>query len=154
VTATNEVLLPRGSLLLHIGPHKTGTTSVQRAFHLACGALRAQGVHYTGPDRHAVTAAQAAIETTPRDGRRVRPIDPWRRLLRQVRAANDRVVVSSEWFADADPRGPAPRAAAPRARIETSEVSRVPTGTPLLVIAGRLVRPAAGRSWPPVILRR
>jgi hypothetical protein len=102
VTAT-DVTLPAGSILLHIGPHKTGTTSVQSAFHAARRALAAHGVVYAGPDRHAVGAAQAAIETAGPGVRRVHPVRPWRELLREIgRAGDERVVLSSEWFADAE----------------------------------------------------
>ena len=104
MTAPDSVLLPDGTRLVHIGPHKTATTAIQSALHGARPALRARGVHYAGPDRHAVAAAQAAIETTPPDGRRVRSLGPWRRLVAEVRGARAaRVVVSSEWFADAEP---------------------------------------------------
>jgi hypothetical protein len=104
VTATNHVLLPKGSLLLHIGPHKTGTTSVQSAFHTARRELARHGVRYAGPDRHPVVAAQAAIEAPGGGPRRARSIGSWRAILREVtRARRDRVVLSSEWFADAEP---------------------------------------------------
>lgn len=39
--------LPEGTCLLHIGPHKTATTSLQSAFHAAREAMASQGVHYT-----------------------------------------------------------------------------------------------------------
>lgn len=104
MTATDEVLLPEGSLLLHIGPHKTGTTSVQSAFHAARRELARQGIRYAGPDRHPVAAAQAAIETPGPGARRVHAIRPWQALVREVkRARRERVVLSSEWFADAEP---------------------------------------------------
>jgi hypothetical protein len=104
VTATDNALLPEGSLLLHIGPHKTGTTSVQSAFHTARRALAQHGVRYAGPDRHPVVAAQGAIEAPSGGGRRIHPIRPWQAIVREVaRAPRDRVVLSSEWFADAEP---------------------------------------------------
>jgi hypothetical protein len=98
-------VLGPGTRLLHIGPHKTGTTAVQSAFHAARPELARQGVRYAGADRHAVVAVQAAIETPPGPGaRRAHPIRPWRRLLGDLRrSGSDRVVVSSEWFSDADP---------------------------------------------------
>jgi hypothetical protein len=104
VSEPDRVLLPEGTRLLHIGPHKTATTAIQSAFHAGRRALRAQGVHYAGPDRHAVIAAQAAIEMPRRGGRRVFPIDAWRRLAAEIeRSTANRVVLSSEWFADARP---------------------------------------------------
>ncbi|HXG26892.1 MAG TPA: hypothetical protein VNL94_08600, partial [Candidatus Binatia bacterium] len=93
--------LPAGSRILHIGPHKTGTTSVQSAFHLARAAAAAQGVHYAGSERHSVVAVQAAIEPG-----RARPaaLRRWGRLVGEIeRSTAERVVLSSEWFADAGP---------------------------------------------------
>lgn len=102
------VVLPAGTRLLHVGPHKTGTSSVQSAFHLARATLAAQGVRYAGPNRHPVRAAQAAIARDQAGERRgadlARPIRPWRNLLRDIeRTPEARVVISSEWFADATP---------------------------------------------------
>ena len=97
------VRLPAGTRLLHIGPHKTGTTAVQSAFHLARRAALAQGVRYAGPSRHPVGAAQAIVASTTPE-RVERPIRPWRRLAREVTIAREPItVISSEWFADADP---------------------------------------------------
>lgn len=102
-TAAPVALLPAGACLVHIGPHKTGTTSVQSAFHLARRELAAQGVHYAGPDRHPVIAVQAAIESQVGSGRRGGPIDRWRSLVAEIaRHRAERVVISSEWFSDAD----------------------------------------------------
>ena len=96
-------LLPAGACLLHIGPHKTGTTSVQSAFHLARRELAAYGVHYAGPDRHPVIAVQAAIEARVGGGRRGGSLDRWRSLVAEIaRHPAERVVLSSEWFSDAD----------------------------------------------------
>jgi hypothetical protein len=101
VTARPEVLLPDGTRLLHIGPHKTGTSSLQSAFHRARSAAAAHGVHYTGPNRQPVRAAQAAAAIGSSEAGS-RPIEPWHDLLREMRSSRaPRVVVSSEWFADA-----------------------------------------------------
>jgi hypothetical protein len=92
--------LPEGTRLLHIGPHKTGTTSVQGAFHAARAAVAAQGVHYAGPNRHPLQAAQfAATRTSAQPAGSMRA---WRNLLGEIRRqGSDRVVISSEWFSDA-----------------------------------------------------
>jgi hypothetical protein len=97
--------LPPDVVLLHIGPHKTGTTTLQGAFHHARKALRGNGVHYAGKRRQPWLAALAVT------GRRGRPGDPpaaqkhWRGLVREVQAegGSRRVFVSSERFADAKP---------------------------------------------------
>jgi hypothetical protein len=89
--------------LLHIGPHKTGTTAIQGALHLARERLAAEGVVYPGRGRQplwpilAVTG-QPALRGGPRP-----EISYWDNLVREVRAAGDqRVVLSSEFFAEAD----------------------------------------------------
>ena len=95
-----DVRVPDGTCLVHIGPHKTGTTSVQSAFHLARRAAAAQGVQYGGSERHAVVAVQAAIDP---DGPLRGGLRRWRALLDEVARAAARVtVLSSEWFADAE----------------------------------------------------
>lgn len=97
------VLLEAGARLLHIGPHKTGTTAIQGALHLARERLAAEGVAYPGRGRQplwpilAVTG-QPALLGGPRP-----EISYWDSLVHDVRAAGDRrVVLSSEFFAEAD----------------------------------------------------
>ncbi len=97
------VLLEPGTRLLHIGPHKTGTTAIQGALHLARERLAAEGVVYPGRGRQplwpilAVTG-QPALLGGPRP-----EISYWDNLVREIRAAGDqRVVLSSEFFAEAD----------------------------------------------------
>jgi hypothetical protein len=97
------VLLEPGTRLLHIGPHKTGTTAIQGALHLARERLAAEGVVYPGRGRQplwpilAVTG-QPALLGGPRP-----EIAHWDNLVREIRAAGDqRVVLSSEFFAEAD----------------------------------------------------
>ena len=97
------VLLEPGTRLLHIGPHKTGTTAIQGALHLARERLAAEGVVYPGRGRQplwpilAVTG-QPALRGGPRP-----EISYWDSLVRDIRAAGDqRVMLSSEFFAEAD----------------------------------------------------
>ena len=53
------LLLKPGARLLHIGPHKTGTTAIQGAFDLARARLAAHGVVYAGAERQPLLAALA-----------------------------------------------------------------------------------------------
>ena len=101
------LLLPEGSRLLHIGPHKTGTTSLQSAFHVRRGDAAAQGVYYAGPNRQPMQAAHAITgKPSPYADGRTPPRSRWRDLVREVEGAGDnRVVISSEGFADADDEG-------------------------------------------------
>ena len=106
MTAPDRVLLPDGARLVHIGPHKTGTTTLQGAFHLARRAAAAQGVHYAGPNRQATHAAQAIAAVTDATAPGRPALREWRRLMREIEAVDvPRLVVSSEWFADARPAG-------------------------------------------------
>ena len=101
MTALADVLLPEGTRLLHIGPHKTGTSSLQSALHRARRTAAGHGVRYAGPNRQPLRAAQAAAAIGSPDAL-ARPIRPWHKLLREIRASRaPRMVVSSEWFADA-----------------------------------------------------
>ena len=95
---TGPVLVPEGTRLLHIGPHKTGTSSLQGAFHLARPKLAAQSVHYAGPSRQPMQAAHAVVGT-----KRLHEhpsIERWDGLLREIRGSEaKRIVISSEAFA-------------------------------------------------------
>lgn len=95
---------PAGALVVHIGPPKTGTTSLQGAFDRARAEVLAQGVRYVGPRRHSSRAVLAAT------GRRTdRPIDTragqreWESIIAEVRSAREpRLLFSSERLAYAD----------------------------------------------------
>jgi hypothetical protein len=97
-----SLLLPEGARLLHIGPPKTGTTTIQGAFHAARPAVLAQGVRYAGRTRH---ARRAVFAVTGRSwvGGPPPPIGEWEDLVHEIRQAPEaRVVLSSEAFASAD----------------------------------------------------
>ena len=97
-----DVLLPPGTRLLHIGPHKTGTTALQAAFHRARDEAAAQGVHYAGRNAQPMGAAYAVTARNPTYANPV-PMGRWKALVREIDAAGEaRVVVSSEGFCDAD----------------------------------------------------
>ena len=100
----DALLLPKGSILVHIGPPKTGTTAVQGAFHLRRREVLAQGVRYAGRARHSGAAVNAVIgrPSFTRDSGSP-PMSRWDELVRDVRQAREpRVLVSSEFFADAE----------------------------------------------------
>ncbi|MEI7744531.1 MAG: hypothetical protein WCK58_12385 [Chloroflexota bacterium] len=105
VTDYAGLLVPAGTRLVHIGPHKTGTTAIQAALYNARPALLAQGVRHVGPSRNPAAAvravtgqpAPASVDTPP-------PIRHWHDLVREHgRAAEPRTVVSSEFFSWATP---------------------------------------------------
>jgi hypothetical protein len=108
VTATErDLLLPVGARLLHIGPHKTGTTSLQSAFHVGRREVSKQGVRYAGPNRQPMQAAHAITgKPSPYSDGKAPPRARWQELVREVEGAREpRVVISSEGFADADESG-------------------------------------------------
>ena len=102
---TDPLLLPEGTRLLHIGPHKTGTTAVKSALWAARASLLEQGVRHAGRSRNPSSAVRAVteqaspyVEGTPPSMRH------WRDLVREIRGAKEpRLVVSSEFFAWASP---------------------------------------------------
>jgi len=99
----DDLMLEAGARLLHIGPHKTGTTAIQGAFHLARGRLAAHGVVYAGADRAPVRATLAVTGRPAMLGEAPPDMALWDKLVRNVREAGDqRVVISSEFFDDAD----------------------------------------------------
>ena len=95
--------LPAGTRLLHIGRHKTGTTSIQGALFAAKDLLPEHGVVFPAPSRHPMEAALAACARPAMIGDTA-PIEKhWTRLLEQVGATGGRTsVISSEFFADAE----------------------------------------------------
>jgi hypothetical protein len=95
--------LPAGTRLLHIGPHKTGTTAVQGALFAAKEEMARYGVDFPAHTRHPVEAVLAACARPAMMGDPVPTGRHWQRLLDQVRATGERTcVISSEFFADTD----------------------------------------------------
>lgn len=98
-----DLLLPPGTRLLHIGPPKTGTTTLQLAFHLNRAALESNGVHYAGKGRQPMSAALAAASNKIVPGHPADSLKAWPRLLKEIdRSSADRVMVCSEFFANAE----------------------------------------------------
>lgn len=94
--------LPAGTRLLHIGPHKTGTTAVQGALFAAKEEMARHGVDFPAHSRHPIEAVLAACARPAMIGDTVPTEKHWQRLLDQVAATGRRTsVISSEFFADA-----------------------------------------------------
>ncbi|HVX54627.1 MAG TPA: hypothetical protein VHA72_09020, partial [Nocardioides sp.] len=79
----DDLLLPPGSRLVHIGPHKTGTTAVQAAFDANRARIAAYGVRYAGSRRQAY---RPALALTGLRGQRGSVIEAgaWERLVAEV----------------------------------------------------------------------
>lgn len=94
--------LPPGARLLHVGPHKTGTTALQSALHQARSSMADQGVRYVARQQHDARAARWITQ------RMVAGTDPkrserrWKRAVEILREPTmDRRVFSSEFLSDA-----------------------------------------------------
>jgi hypothetical protein len=97
-----SLLLPEGTRLLHIGPAKTGTTSLQSGFHFNRHKLEANGVHYAGRGTQP-RAAAGAVAIGKRIAGHQQGMEAWPRLVDEVRTSTaKRVVISSETFARAN----------------------------------------------------
>lgn len=93
--------LPARSVLLHIGPHKTGTTAIQGALFNARPQLVEHGVLQVGHTRHPMYPVLGLAGLPGLSGDATPTIGQWRRLANKVTdAADRRVVLSSEFFAD------------------------------------------------------
>ncbi len=98
------LLVPPGTRLLHIGPHKTGTTALQQALYLARDAMLEQQVGYPATSPNPASAVASVIGRRSRSRGGVPSKERWDGLVRDVRRARaPRVVISSEVFADAGP---------------------------------------------------
>jgi hypothetical protein len=101
--ADQQMRLRAGTRLLHIGPHKTGSTAVQGAFHLARERLAAQGVIYPGRGKQPLWPILAVTGQPALRGEPSPEMAYWERLVRDIRAAGEQhVVLSSEFFAETD----------------------------------------------------
>lgn len=98
-----ELVLPPATRLVHIGPPKTGTTSLQRALHAHRTTLGQHDVHFAGPTTHPRLAARAVAGGGPTKGERSPRPEDWSALVDEIREAHDqRVVLSSEILSNAD----------------------------------------------------
>ena len=95
--------LPEGSVLLHIGPQKTGSTAIQMAMHLQRDDLARHGVHYAGAKHAPREAGWAVLGKGSAVGRPAARAVAWERLVAEIAEAPlPRVCVSNEDFALAD----------------------------------------------------
>ncbi|MSO26712.1 MAG: hypothetical protein EXQ60_01430 [Candidatus Nanopelagicales bacterium] len=97
--------IPSGGVLLHVGVHKTGTTAIQAALADARGDLTELGVSYPGKAQAQHRAALAILQRTwgwNQRGGSVVDRSQFDELAAQVAKAKGRVVISSEFFCEAD----------------------------------------------------
>ena len=98
-----DLLLPAATRLVHIGPHKTGTSALQGAFHTSRQQLAEHGVHYAGKELQPGRAALYVAGQPTLLGERTPQLGDWDELVADVAAAGQqRVVISSEFLSEAD----------------------------------------------------
>lgn len=95
--------LPANSIMLHIGAHKTGTTSLQAALFTASKQLEEQGViNLVADGEETANPAARAVQRLPSSGSAGAPVNynVWTTLVRQAQAhPNQLVSISAEAFA-------------------------------------------------------
>jgi hypothetical protein len=104
----DSMTLPVGSRLLHIGPHKTGTTALQNTLIWDREKLPAQGLEYlvAGDRRNANFAARAIRQrpTQKLESPDSVPMHLWTGLVQAAKNTTlDRVLISGEGFSDCNP---------------------------------------------------
>ena len=106
MTTSSAPLLPPGARLVHIGPHKTGSTAIQVAFQEARAQLAEHGVVYaSGGKGHRPDKAGWAVGVRGRPaGSEKPPMKFWKQLVAEVADAGEhRVCLSNEDFGRATP---------------------------------------------------
>ena len=100
---TQPELLPDRAVLVHIGPYKTGTTAIQSSLHEHRPALVEAGVTYPGRYHRQMRPSWALLGRS-RVGEADYSEREWDAMVDEVRAAEGRVVISSEDFSSARPK--------------------------------------------------
>lgn len=101
---SDDILLPDGACLVHVGPFKTGSSAIQAALANARDRLPEHGVVYPGKGTRDRRAGWAVLGTKPR-GRPDPTIDEWDALVREVAVhPAERVCISNEDFGRAGPQ--------------------------------------------------
>jgi hypothetical protein len=96
-----DLRLPPGAVLVHIGPYKTGSTAIQTTLALHRDDMAPHGVLYPGDGHRQMRPTWALIDRGAAGVGSV-PMAEWDDLSSEVRAAVDqRVVISSEDLASA-----------------------------------------------------
>ena len=92
--------IPSGSILLHIGPHKTGTTSLQAALRESSATLNAHGVGYLAQDgKPSANRVARSLLRLPFIGKEVVPYAEWEQFAQKVNQSDaPRIILSGEEF--------------------------------------------------------
>ena len=97
MTGSDVAAIPEGSLLLHIGPQKTGSTAIQESLHNAREKLAELGVMYPGPYKRPIEAGWAVLGGGAPLGRPEPRIELWEQLVGELRTSTlPRRILSNE----------------------------------------------------------
>jgi hypothetical protein len=98
--------IPEGARLVHIGPHKTGSTAIQMALFQAADQLAEHGVAYPSIGAYRPRRAGWSLGIGGRpSGTEKPPIELWERFVAKVNATDvPRICVSNEDFGRAIPK--------------------------------------------------
>lgn len=102
-----KIAYPGHPIILHIGPHKTGTTAIQNALYHSAQKLQNLGIDYlvSGNRANANYAARAirGKPTQKLESTSPLPLTLWTELAKRANANPDRtVIISGEGFCDLD----------------------------------------------------
>lgn len=105
MNSESGLLVPEGARLVHIGPHKTGSTAIQVAMQQARPVLEEHGVYYATGPRHRPDKAGWALGLAGKPAGSERPPrQRWNGLVDKVTSAGEqRVCISNEDFGRATP---------------------------------------------------
>lgn len=101
------LLLPEGTRLLHIGPHKTGTTSLQNSIRANREEILSQGVYYGAPEGRLASnrIARSLLRLPFKNPDEIVEYGEWEDQVARVRASTERrVIVSGEEFSFCEKR--------------------------------------------------
>lgn len=101
------LLLPEGTRLLHIGPHKTGTTSLQNSIRANREEILRQGVYYGAPEGRLASnrIARSLLRLPFKNPDEIVEYGEWEDQVARVRASTERrVIVSGEEFSFCEKR--------------------------------------------------
>jgi hypothetical protein len=101
------LLLPEGTRLLHIGPHKTGTTSLQNSIRANRDEILRQGVYYGAPEGRLASnrIARSLLRLPFKNPDEIVEYEEWEDQVARVRASTaGRVIVSGEEFSFCEKR--------------------------------------------------
>jgi hypothetical protein len=99
-----DLLLPSGAILVHVGPFKTGSSSLQMALHTRRQEVLAHGVLYPGTAYRHLREIASLMGRGPRGVPAVPP-EEWTDFVAEIhRADAPRTVVSSEGLSTAGPK--------------------------------------------------